>query len=440
MKISKFTILQVIFYALSGMNIVTMCQQSNSPKEKMFFNKKVKSCEQNIKNFKEKLESKITNIIDGKTNHPKIIKNCISNHSQNIKEVLLWFNETYNGKDACKDKDEMQALEELANDVDRISKENELPSSYSQTVGLCQQNIYGQTPTCENLILAYDSFRFHTQGIPEIRKVKSLDHQIEVNFDDKYTITFLEKAKKRLHEDLEKINKPLFDLLKNSNPQQVLDNNSSYFESLSEKDQKTLTNIIENAVYANITNFDNLAEEFQKLFYVFHEKAARKHLNEKEVLEELLEDVKRTRRQKGSYNTYSGTVYLCALARSDNQTSECKRLAQAYKQLRSRSSMYEIKKINSLQNQINAQSSLSNSNNDPVIAFLKEEKEQLEQEVKKNNNGKIPTNIPSYYDSLDEKNKKELINVITNVVKKQEKLENFGEEFQKIFEVFDEKL
>lgn len=447
MKISKFIILHILFYALSGMSAITICGQSNSQPKMKVFNKRSQSCEQNKENFKKKLETNVSDIISGKKGHPKIIKYFVTTYQEDIKEVLLWINEQRNSEECCEYKDEKEALQELFNDTQRISKENELSSWHIQTTQQCMWENYGnQTVACKNLAHAYDSFRFHSQGIPETRTIKSLDHQINVNYDDKYTVAFLEKAKKRLQEDLKKTNLPLFNSLQKLGAQQVLDNNPSYLESLSEQDKQALITIIENVVCEKVTNFDNLAEEFQNILYVFHEQAARKHLSEQEAFKGLREDAERIYKQKNNYSPYIKTAHLCELEWSNNKTAECKHLAQAYKQLRSYSSMHEIKNIHSLQKQIDAKSGIlaslsTNSHNEPVIAFLEEEKAKLEQDVKRVNNGHIPTKIPSYYESRSQEDKEKIDTIIKNVVRKKiDKVDEFSEEYQRMFDVFNEKL
>ena len=160
----------------------------------------------------------------------------------------------------------------------------------------------------------------------------------------------------------------------------------------------------------------------------------------------MRKDTERASKQKDGWSYYSKVAHLCELEWSNHKTSECKQLAQAYKNLRSYSSMHEIKQIHSLQDQINGKSSrlaflLANSNNEPVIAFLKEEQAILEQEVKRVNNGHIPTEIPSYYESCSEKDKAQINTIIKNVVKKKIKeTKDFAEEYQKLYNVFDEKL
>jgi hypothetical protein len=433
MKITKLIIFQAMFYALCGMSTVATCEQNN-PQKMKFFNKKTQSCEQNKETFKKKVEADVSDIVNGKTNHPRILKYFVKQYAQDLIELAIWFNEQTNSMAACEYKDENEALQELHEDAKRISKENELPSWQSETAYWCASEWrHNQTSACKNLAHAYDSFRLHSQGVPENRKLKSLDQQISFHYDDKYTVAFLEKAKKRLLDDLKKIDAPLFNSLKESSTQYPLGNNPSYFESLSEEDKTTLITIIEDVVCEKITDFDKLAEEFQKTFYVFNEKAARKHLNEKEALKDLYEDTKQ----------HSITALRCEREWAYGHKSlECKRLAHAYKNLRSYSSMHEIKKINSLHNQISVLTRLyTRSNNKPTIAFLKEEKEKLEQEVKNHNNGHIPTNISSYFESLSEEDQKEVTTIIKNAVKtKTINTDDLAKEFQKIFDIFNEKL
>lgn len=434
---SKLLTLQIIFYITCGINSSVTYTQENNHQKMKFFNKKSNSCEQKKDNFEKKIKAKISAIADGKTNHPRIIKYLVKQYSQDLIELAIWSKEQTNSIARCEYKDEQEALEELQKDAERIAKDSEFSSRYAEAAHLCSREWqHNQTSACKNLAHVYDSFRFYSQGIPEIRKIQSIDRQINVHYDEKHTVSFLEKAKKRLQEDLKKIDTPLFNSLKKSDSQYSINNNPSYFESLSQEEQKALTNIIEDVVCEHITDFDKLAEEFQKIFYVFHEKASRKHLNEKKALKELDEDVKRIRLEKENYHWYSATSHLCELERSDNKTPECKQLAQAYKNLRSYSSMHEIKKRDLVQKQINAHSSDKHT-----ILFLKEEKEKLEQEIKNHNNGIIPGSIPSYFDSLSEEDQIKLTNIIKNAIRKKTKEVNeLAEEFQKIFDVFREKL
>ncbi|HLW73392.1 MAG TPA: hypothetical protein VKR54_05075 [Candidatus Babeliales bacterium] len=439
MSKKQILLLTLIFGITSNIAIAA----DNQPKMK-FFNKNSQSYEPNKEKFKKTLETKVSNA----QNYPKIIQYFLTKYQADVEEVALWMHECDNSKEMCEYRDENEALNELVTDINRISKENEL-SSFTKTAQICARESYNerQTSACKDLARAYDAFRFHSQGIPEIRNIKSLDHQINTHYDDKYTVALLEKQKKHLQDNLKKTNGLLFNSLQNSSAQSVLDNNSSFFESLSEEYKQSFINIIEHAVCDKTKDFDNLAQEFQAILYVFHEKAARKHLNDTKALKELREDAARIRSHYFfPVDGYAQVPHLCELEWSNNKTSECKQLAQAYKNLRSYSSMHEIKEIHSLQDQINANSGILsflgiNSNNKPAITFLEEEKEKLEQMVKKDNNGHIPTNIPSYYASLAEKDQEELITIIKNVVRKKEtQTDALSEEFQKIFNVFDEKL
>lgn len=131
---------------------------------------------------------------------------------------------------------------------------------------------------------------------------------------------------------------------------------------------------------------------------------------------------------------YASTIHVCELEWS--KTVECKQLAQEYNKLRSYSSMHEIKQIKSIQKQINGKKS-----HEPVVAFLTEEKEKWEQKVKNRNGGHIPTNISSYVESRSEEDKNKLNNIIKNVVRKKTNgTEKLAEEFEKIYNVFNEKL
>lgn len=448
MKTNKLIMLKAMFFILSGISIITVCEQSNKPQEKIFFNKNVKSCQENQKKGKEKIESNIADIISGKTKSPRIFKYFVTTYREDIKDTLLWANEFYNSKDMAEYKDEKEALNELTEDAERISKENELSLWHSRAAYLCAGESWErQTPACKNLAQAYDSFRFHSQDTRATKIIKSIDHQISIHYDCQHTVAFLEKAK-RLQEDLRKTNAPLFNTLNNSVTETPLSNNSSYFESLSAQDKKALTSILETVVLEKITNTDDLAQEFQKLFYVFHEKAARKHLNEQEAFRALRNDI-----QRNNYS-YASTVHSCELETAYthsvlnstyNKSTECKKLAQAYNNWRAYSNIHEIKERDSIQKQINDKSriftSIINPNNVPTIAFLTEKKEKLEQEIKDSNNGIIPTKIPSYYDQLSDEDKKELTDIIKNVVnKKITQPDRIGEEFQQLFDVFNEKI
>ena len=432
-----------MLYILYGMNSFTICQQNDNQQKMKFFNKNIKACEENKKNFeenkkklKEKTESHVSDIINGKTNHPKIIKYFIKKYQEDVIDVLLWFNEPReDAENNAQYKDEKEALKDLREDAQRIKQEiQQFP--YARTAHLCElEQYHNQTPACKNLAHAYDSFKSYSQGIPELRKIDSVNRQINIHSDDKHTVAFLEKAKKRLQEDLKKIDAPLFNSLKQSGTEYSPRHSPSYFESLSEENQKILILAIENTVFEKITNFNELAEEFQSILYVFHEKAAYKYLNEKEDLKELRDDAERINKEKGNWGGYyASTIHVCELEWS--KTVECKQLAQEYNKLRSYSSMHEIKQIKSIQKQINGKKS-----HEPVVAFLTEEKEKWEQKVKNRNGGHIPTNISSYVESRSEEDKNKLNNIIKNVVRKKTNgTEKLAEEFEKIYNVFNEKL
>lgn len=53
MKTNKVIILQAMLYILYGMNSFTICQQNDNQQKMKFFNKNIKACEENKKNFEE---------------------------------------------------------------------------------------------------------------------------------------------------------------------------------------------------------------------------------------------------------------------------------------------------------------------------------------------------------------------------------------------------
>jgi len=437
---------------MCGINTATTCEQNGNPQEKKFFNKNIKSRAQHKKEYKEKLEDKITNIVNGTKKRPRIIKHFVTKYSDDIKETLLWLYKKTHKKSAYKCEDRKEALAELNKDAERINRESEHYTSHSKTISSCywSESHHNQTSACKNLAHAYDSFRFNSQGAPEIRAIQSLDNQISIHYDEKYTIALLEKAKKKLQDDLQNIDAPLFNSLKKSGSQYSLSNNPSYFESLSEENQKELITIIENVVCEKITNFDNLAKEFQTIFYVFHEKASCKYKKEKEALGELCKEIKWVYRKNDRFNhsTYAATAHSCELEPSYNKTSECKQLAQTYINFRHYSQgIQEIREIQTIDNEIN-----NHSNDQHVITFLKKEKTDLEEKLttidsplfnslKKSETQYIIGNNPSYFESLSEKDQQALIAIIERVVhKKIDNPDKFLEEFKKTLNVFREKL
>lgn len=65
-------------------------------------------------------------------------------------------------------------------------------------------------------------------------------------------------------------------------------------------------------MFEKITNFNELAEEFQSILYVFHEKAAYKYLNEKEALKELRDDAERINKEKGNWGDTTPALFMFA--------------------------------------------------------------------------------------------------------------------------------